>query len=159
MSASILLPTVVWPSNRRGLDALHMEILSYITAIKKVKILCKEAKLVANGNGVQTDLIIECFFLHNLTNRIIFANEVQTDLIQELTKILEHSFCEWSTNWFDNCLVTAINQELRVFFFCEWGTNWFLNQRTSILQDDPTLKQVSFFQVFYFFKEYFLFGD
>ena len=66
-------------------------------ANKKVKILCKEAKLVANGNGVQTD-----FFLHSLTNRIIFANEVQTDLIiawlQELTKSLKHSFCKWRTN-------------------------------------------------------------
>ena len=159
MSASILLPTVVWPSNRRGLDALHMEILSYITAIKKGQNLVQRGQISCKWKWSTNWFNNWMFFLHNLTNRIIFANEVQTDLIQELTKILEHSFCEWSTNWFDNCLVTAINQELRVFFFCEWGTNWFLNQRTSILQDDPTLKQVSFFQVFYFFKEYFLFGD
>ena len=58
MSASILLP-----SNRWGLDALHMEILSYLyNANKNIKILCKEAKLVANGNRVQTDLIIVVFF-------------------------------------------------------------------------------------------------
>ena len=116
MSASILLPTVVWPSNRRGLDALHMEILSYITAIKKGQNLVQRGQISCKWKWSTNWFNNWMFFLHNLTNRIIFANEVQTDLIQELTKILEHSFCEWSTNWFDNCLVTAINQELRVFF-------------------------------------------
>ena len=77
MIASILLP-----SNRWGLDALHMEILSYLyNANKNIKILCKEAKLVANGNRVQTDLIIVC--LQQLTKSLeYFSLRVENKLIQ-----------------------------------------------------------------------------
>ena len=73
-----------------------MKILSYLyNANKNIKILCKEAKLVANGNRVQTDLII-VFFLLSLNNRILFARGVQTDFIfvclQQLTKSLKYVF-------------------------------------------------------------------